>query len=215
MGKASGPEVNVMKQATHRMLTFLALSALVCGMASAAALLQGKQLTGALAGGGYVILMRHASSPGTPPAPDQTEPANVSHEPQLDERGRASARAMGEALRRLKIPVGKVLSSTSYRALETAQLAQFPDPHTYDELTEAGRSAEASGSLRAQVAVAPDAGTNTFIITHYPNITDAFAADAKDRAEGEALVYHPDGHGKAALVARVKIEDWPKLAAAP
>jgi phosphohistidine phosphatase SixA len=188
---------------------------LVLGVASAASLPEGKQLTAALAGGGYVILMRHASSPGTPPTPDQAAPGNVNHERQLDERGRASARAMGEALRHLRIRIDKALSSTAYRALETARLAQFPDPHTYEDLAEDGRNPERAASLRAQVALTPDAGTNTVIITHYPNIADAFAADAKDLAEGEALIYRPDGHGKTALVARVKIEDWPKLAAAP
>jgi hypothetical protein len=32
-------------------------------------------------------------------------------------------------------------------------------------------------------------------------------------ADGEALVFRPDGHGKASFVARVKIEDWPQLSA--
>jgi phosphohistidine phosphatase SixA len=208
-------EVMVMRPAMRRALTLLMLQALVLGVASAASLLEGKQLTAALAGGGYVILMRPASSPKAFPTADQAAPGNVGHERQLDDSGRASARAMGEALRHLRIPVGKVLSSTAYRALETARLAQFPDPHTYDDLAESGRSSEAAASLRAQVALVPDTGTNTVIITHYPNIADAFAADARDLAEGEALIYRPDGRGKAGLVARVRIEDWPKLAAAP
>jgi hypothetical protein len=29
--------------------------------------------------------------------------------------------------------------------------------------------------------------------------------------EPEALVFHPDGHGGADLVAKIKIEDWPSL----
>ena len=204
-----------MRLATRRILTLLMLPGLVLGVASAASLLEGKQLTAALAGGGYVILMRHASSSGTPPTPDQAAPGNVSHERQLDEGGRVSARAMGEALRHLRVPVGKVRSSTAYRALETARLAKFPEPHTYDDLAEDGKSPERAASLRAQVALLPDAGTNIVIITHYPNIADAFAADAQNLAEGEALIYRPDGRGKSALVARVKIDDWPKLAAAP
>jgi phosphohistidine phosphatase SixA len=205
----------VMRLATRRILTLLMLPGLVLGVASAASLLEGKQLTAALTGGGYVILMRHASSSGTPPTPDQAAPGNVSHERQLDQGGRASARAMGEALRHLRVPVGKVLSSTAYRALETARLAKFPEPHTYDDLAEDGKSPERAASLRAQVALLPDAGSNIVIITHYPNIADAFAADAQNLAEGEALIYRQDGHGKSALVARVKIDDWPKLAAAP
>src|SRR5687767_4087700 len=66
--------------------------------------------------GGYVIVMRHASSPRTLPAAAQANADNKQLERQLDEAGRASARDMGEALRRLKIPVGEVLSSPTYRA---------------------------------------------------------------------------------------------------
>ena len=203
-----------MQRATKRFLTLLMLPVLLLGAASGAALLEGKALTTALAGGGYVILMRHASSPDVPPTEAQLAPGNVGHERQLDEAGRASARAMGEALRKLRIPVGKVLSSPAYRALETARLAQFPEPHTYDDLAETGRNAERTASLRAEVALVPDAVTNTVMITQIANIADAFGTDARDLANGEALIYRPDGHGKAALVARVKIEDWLKLAAA-
>ena len=198
-----------------RMAALTVLTTLVLTVASAASLLEGKKLTAALADGGFVFLMSHASSPETPPTPALAARGNVGHERQLDESGRASAHAMGEALRSLRITVGAVLSSTSYRALETARLAQFPDPHTYNDLADSGRSAESSGSLRAQVAVPPAAATNTVIITQTANITDAFPKDAKDLADGEALIFRPDGHGKATIVARVKIEDWPKLAATP
>jgi len=33
--------------------------------------------------------------------------------------------------------------------------------------------------------------------------------------DGEALIFHPDGHGEAIMVARVKIDEWPHMAAAP
>jgi phosphohistidine phosphatase SixA len=211
---ASGFEEIVMRLAT-RILALMTLSTLVVGVASAASRLEGKNLASALAGGGYVILMCHASSSVTLPTAGQAAPGNVGHERQLDDRGRASASAMGEAFRHLRITVGEVLSSTSYRALETARLAQFPEPHTYNDLAESGRSAESSGSLQAQVAVLPDGATNTVIITHAGNIMDAFPDDAKDLSDGEALIYRPTGHGKATIVAKVKIDDWPKLAAAP
>jgi hypothetical protein len=35
---------------------------------------------------------------------------------------------------------------------------------------------------------------------------------AADVAEGEALIFGSDGKGGSALVARVKIDDWPTLA---
>ena len=202
---------------SHQLIVAL-LSAVVVCSAAAGSLLGGKQLTAALKRGGYVILMRHASSPSSPPDAAQAEPDNPKHERQLDEAGRSSARAMGDAFRRLAIPVGEVLSSPTFRALETARLAQLPAAQTFEQLGDAGRSmsADAAGTrgawLRSRVAKAPRPATDTVIITHYPNIKEAFADDAKDLAEGEALVFRPDGRGGASLVGRVKIGEWPSLA---
>jgi hypothetical protein len=53
------------------------------------------------------------------------------------------------------------------------------------------------------------------IVTHNPNIMEAFADVAAGLADGETLVFHPDGHGNAPLVARVKIEEWKGMRAAP
>ena len=70
--------------------------------------------------------------------------------------------------------------------------------------SENNRRAEA---LRALVATAPDSGTNTLIVTHKPNIRDAFGKDWFEIQEGEASIFKPDG-GRFALVARVQIGQW-------
>ena len=185
--------------------------------AGSATKLSGPQLIAALRRGGYVIVMRHASSPRTPPDAAHADPDNVQHERQLDELGRASAQALGDALRRLKLPLGEGLSSPTYRALETARLAQLTataDP----ELAEAGHTMQTdpTGSrgtwLRARTAMAPARGTDTVLITHFPNIAEAFANEAGQLEDGEALILRPDGRGSASLVARVKIDEWPRLA---
>jgi hypothetical protein len=41
-----------------------------------------------------------------------------------------------------------------------------------------------------------------------PNIAAAFANDAEGLQDGETLVFKPDGHGHATLVAKVPIQDW-------
>ena len=64
-------------------------------------------------------------------------------------------------------------------------------------------AAEASGTLPT--------GTNTIIVTHLPNITGAFPQLASDLADGEALIFGPDAKGKAILVTRVKIDEWPAM----
>lgn len=182
--------------------------------------LSGTDLVMALRSGGYVIVMRHASSPLTPPDPAHADVDNIRHERQLDEAGRASARAMGEALHRLHIPVGQVLSSPTYRALETVRLAQLRQPKSYSQLGDAGQSMQADPTgtraawLRAKVAERPSRSTNTIIVTHFPNMSEAFGKEAAGLADGEALVFRPDGREKASLVGRIKITDWPQLAAA-
>jgi hypothetical protein len=62
-------------------------------------------------------------------------------------------------------------------------------------------------ALRALVATAPDPGTNTLIVSHKPNILDAFGKDWFEIKEGEASIFKPEGNGFS-LVARVQIGQW-------
>ena len=195
-----------------------ALSVMTAGIAQT---LSTDSVAAALRAGGYVIVMRHASSPGTPPDAALANADNPQRERQLDEVGRASARDMGEALRRLQIPIGSVLSSPTYRALETVRLARLGRARTHSELGDSGASMQAQSDgqrgawLRARTAESPQPGLNTVIVTHYPNIMEAFPTSAAGLADGEALVFRPDGHGDASLVARVKIEAWKDMRLAP
>jgi len=198
-------------------LAAVALCFLVIGPAHAESL-TGPALVAALRQGGYVLVMRHPSSPFEPPDKSAADPANSRLERQLDDTGRATARAMGEAFRKLHVPVGAVLSSPTFRALEAIRLAALGKPKTYPELDEGAHGMQANADvkrsewLRTKAAERPQAGTNTIIVTHTPNLTGAFGERAERVAAGEALVFHPDGKGGADLVARIKIEEWPRLA---
>ena len=177
--------------------------------------LHGEALVKALQKGGYVIVMRHASSPREVPDKQTANPDNTKPERQLDETGRNTATAMGKALRELKIPIGSVLSSPTYRALETVRLAQLGTPKTFAELGDNGQSMQGGTAAQAawlqnQVMQFPK-GTNTILVTHFPNVTAAFPQSSAGLADGEALVFGPDGKGGAAVVARVKIEEWPTM----
>ena len=158
-----------------------------------------------------------ANSPAAPPDRSMADPENTKLERQLDEPGRSTARAMGEAFRTLRIPVGDVLSSPTYRARQTVRFASFGEPRIRAELDEGAQgmqaAAEATRSdwLRTQAGTAPRPGTNTIIVTHTPNIVGAFQQSGANVAAGESLVFRPDGKGGATLVARVKIADWPGL----
>jgi phosphohistidine phosphatase SixA len=174
----------------------------------AAQTLSGGALIEALQKGGYTIVMRHAASPRNPP--DLPNADNPNRERQLDETGRVTATAMGQALRDLRIPVGEVFSSPAYRALETVRLAQLGSPTVVEELGDGGQSMSASSAhqaewLRARVKQTPRSG-NTILVTHQPNLSAAFP-EQLGVADGEALIFAPGG----VFVARVKIEDWPRF----
>jgi phosphohistidine phosphatase SixA len=177
--------------------------------------LDGPALLQSLRQGGLVILMRHAASPRTPPDREHARPDNATLERQLDDEGRATAAAMGRALRDLQIPIGEVLSSPTYRALETAKLARLPTPRAYPELGDSGHSMQAASAsqsswLQRQVMRWPTK-TNTVVVTHLPNIAAAFPDYSQGLADGEALVLGPDGKEGIRLLGRVKIEEWTEL----
>jgi phosphohistidine phosphatase SixA len=201
-----------------RLFAVLALVAVFLPIAvqtASAQTLSGDALVAALREGGYVIVMRHASSPREEPDAQTANEDNVDRERQLDAQGRAGATAMGEAIRALGIPVGEVLSSPTYRALETVRYAGVADPEIFVELGDRGRSMQGvtpadAAWLRTRVTEVPE-GTNTFLVTHSPNISSAFPDLMPGVADGESVVFRPNGEGGAIPVARIRIEEWPGL----
>jgi phosphohistidine phosphatase SixA len=189
--------------------------AVLCG----AAVLRGQtapaqSLVASLKQGGYVLVMRHASSPRDVPDKQTANADNVKMERQLDETGRRTSAAMGKALRDLKIPIGDVLSSPTYRALETVKLAQLPNVQPHAELGDGGQSMQAAADPQAQWlrerANRLPKGTNTVIVTHSPNISRAFP-EWGAVADGETVVVGPDEKGMPGALGRIKIEEWPGL----
>ena len=190
----------------------LALGVAAMGFAADGSTLQGPDLAAALRQGGFVIVMRHTSSPRELPQGADVAADNVNGERQLDAQGRSDAQALGAALRRLQIPVAEVLSSPTYRAHETARLAGLDAVTSHDELSNEGMGAAAerqAAFLRELVARAPAAG-NTLVITHGPNLNAAFAEFARGMGEGDALVFDPRAAG-ASPAGRIAIGEWPAL----
>jgi hypothetical protein len=174
-------------------------------------------LAAALTHGGYVIVMRHAHAPEQPPGAAEADRSNAQLERQLDAAGRAAAKAMGDAMRALHLPVGAVWSSPTYRARETVQVAGLPAPRIAAELGDNGRSMQGTNGdqaawLRARANEQPRPGTDTVIVTQFPNISGAFGDAAAGMKDGEALVFRPAAGTGPRLMGRIAIEQWPALA---
>lgn len=81
----------------------------------------------ALRQGGSIALIRHAEAPGVgDPAGWRLD--DCSTQRNLNEAGRADARALGARLRAERIPVARLLSSPWCRCLETARLMNLGPP---------------------------------------------------------------------------------------
>ena len=147
------------------------------------------EIAQALRAGGLVIVLRHGAT-----FPDQadTDPLNfdnIAAQRNLNDKG--------NALRQVGVPVGKVYTSKYNRGYETAVLAGFKNIEKTADLTEGGlvvspnennRRAEA---FRVLLATLPQAGTDTVLVTHYPNIIAALGKDWFDVKEGEASIFRP------------------------
>jgi phosphohistidine phosphatase SixA len=173
------------------------------------------ELVKQLGRGGYVLVMRHASSPREAPSKAVANPDNPKLERQLDEAGQRGAAAMGIAIRALKIPVGEVLTSPTYRALETVKHAGFSSPTVVDELGDRGKSMQGvdeaqAAWLRNKVSDMPRSG-NTLMVTHQPNLSRAFPEWGATVADGEVVVLRPNGQGGSTLVGRIPIAAWSGL----
>ena len=171
----------------------------------------------ALRSGGHVIVFRHGATHTDQADTDPLNIGNVSKQRQLNDSGRALARSIGDSMRKLKIPVAQVHTSMFNRAVETGTLLGFGEAKPTADVTEGGlvvtpiENDRRAKALRKLAATVPPAGSNVVIVSHKPNIMDAFGKDWFDVREGEASVFKPDGSGYK-LVARVRADEWAKLA---
>src|SRR5215472_13697033 len=102
-------------------------------------------LIAALRQGGNVIVLRHGATHADQTDGKPFDPADTVHQRQLNDQGRATAKAMGDALHSLKVPVSQVQSSQYNRAVETSNLLGFGTVVTTAALNEGGTTTMAQG----------------------------------------------------------------------
>lgn len=147
---------------------------------------------------GTVLLMRHATAPGTGDPADMRL-GDCSTQRNLSDAGRDEARAIGTRLRAAGISVAQVLASEWCRTTETALLMDlgpvtafpaansfFGDRSTADAQTEA---------VLAHLASLPRQD-RVLIVTHQVNIT---ALTGITPRSGEIIVTRRDGQGLVVL----------------
>ena len=172
-----------------------------------------------LRSGGNVIVLRHGATFADQADTDPLHPDNIAAQRRLNSKAESDAKAFGEAFKTIGVPVGKVLTSQFDRAYATAKLAGFEKAEKTADVTEGGlvvspnENNRRAAALRKLASTVPSAGTNALIVTHKPNILDAFGKDWFDSKEGEAAILLPDGTSFK-VIARVQMDEWPRIAAA-
>jgi phosphohistidine phosphatase SixA len=145
----------------------LALAAIAIALiaASAAAADDSQSAWAALAKGGHVALVRHGNAPpgfGDPPGFKIEDCATQRN---MDERGRAQAKAVGEAFRQHGVQADKILSSPWCRCLETARLMALGPVENTWAVAASDRSPERLVALKQMVSGWRGPGT-LVVVTH-------------------------------------------------
>jgi len=148
-------------------MNFLTLAALVLSLivVPTGALADERDAWAVLVKGGHVAVVRHGSAPpgyGDPPGFKIDDCATQRN---MDERGRAQARAVGEAFRQHGVPVDKILSSPWCRCLETARLMDLGPVESVMAVASSERSPERLVVLKEMVAAWRGPGT-LVLVTH-------------------------------------------------
>ena len=202
----------------------LAVAAAICALLLAGSSLaqtrpSDAELTQLLRAGGHVIVLRHGATHSDQADTDPLNHDNVAKQRQLSAKGEEAAKAFGVAVKQIGMPIGKVITSQFNRAYQTAKLAGFDNVEKSFDVTEGGlvvspnENNRRAAALRKLASTVPSAGTSVLVVSHKPNIVDAFGKDWFEVKEGEATIFKPDGKGYT-MVARVQMDEWPRFAAA-
>ncbi len=177
--------------------------------------LRGAELLAALREGGYAIFFRHADTDWSQKDTRGMNFEDCAAQRNLSDKGREHARAIGEAIRALGIPIGPVLASPLCRTVETARLA-FGSVEKSAAVVERGPAAagtaERYAALRALLSTPVAPGRNTVIVGHAYGYYSLVGGQYLE--EGEADVVRPRG-ADFEVVARGGLKQWRELAAPP
>ncbi len=173
--------------------------------------LAGPVLLAELRAGGYIIYFRHTSTDFGQSDDQITALEDCAKQRNLTDAGRDEARAIGEAFKDLRIPVGDVLASPFCRTMETARL-MFGRAQASTAVRGGPPSAEGGryDALRLLLSKPVARGANLVIASHGNPLRAV--AGGPYLAEGEAAVIEPLAERGFRIVARVTKDHWRSLA---
>jgi len=172
-------------------------------------------IVNALRQGGFVIFVRHAKTDWSQKDANLVDYADCKTQRNLSHDGRDQLKVINEAMRRLAIPIGEVLSSQFCRCVETAKIA-FGEAKTSVELTgidgvtdaEVAERRRRTEAMRTMAHKGPVPGTNLVLVSHNIMIYEAFNIRLE---EGEAALFKSEA-GNAHYVANIKPDEWRQMA---
>ncbi|MGH6660691.1 MAG: histidine phosphatase family protein [Rhodospirillales bacterium] len=154
---------------------------------------------------GTVALMRHAYAPGTGD-PQGFRLDDCTTQRNLNDEGRAQAKATGDAIRRRGIHVAQVIASPWCRCKETAELLRFGPVETRPWLMSVHAAPDQEGprtrELKAFLAALPK-DRKTFVVTHQFNIR---ALVGRPTDSGAMVVVEPTADGGVNYLGSIRVE---------
>jgi phosphohistidine phosphatase SixA len=211
----------------RRLGPLVSLVTLLCFMPLPSTAAGPSQIVPKLKQGGYVLVVRHGATDESQKDVYPFVFDDMTKQRQLSDQGRKEAREIGGALSALGISIGQIYTSKLNRAIETGSLISGAPLTPVNELTDSGAGSASAmanpnggntkigNAIRALVDKTPASGTNTVLVTHKPNIVDAFGKEFADVKEAETLIYRPNASGPPTLVGRLQASEWMAQAASP
>lgn len=159
--------------------------------------------------GGYILYVRHGATDHQQADSDLSDLRDCSKQRNLSALGRKESRQLGEAMRKHKINVAKVISSPYCRCVDTAILAFGKvevDPQlraTFNENAEV--TLHLVESLSAKLKQMPAIGTNTVLVAHTANLREVTKVWPKP--EGVVHIFKPTGDAYQ-HIGRITPKQW-------
>lgn len=174
--------------------------------APGAAAADSQEAWAALVNGGHVALIRHGNAPpgygGDPPGFKIDDCATQRN---LDEKGRAQGRTLGEAFRRHGVRADKILSSPWCRCLETARLMALGPVDSTLAVAASDRSPERLAAMRQ--ILADWRGPGTLVVVTHALTVQALVGIMPGQAETVVVRPKPGKEPGLEIVGRIPVPD--------